>query len=603
MKFSPAFLEELKARAPIVELVGRRVKLRRRGRNHVGLCPFHSEKTPSFNVSDERGSYKCFGCGVSGDAITFVQETENLTFPEAVEKLAAEAGLEVPRSAPRDPAREQARDRLAAAMEAACRRFEDNLAGAGGTPARDYLAGRGLDRETIRAFRLGFAPPGSAGLKTALLADGFEESELVEAGLLIRPEQADRGTYDRFRNRIIFPIRDRRGRVIAFGARLLEGDGPKYLNSPETPLFRKGWTLYNLDRAAPAARGGATIVVAEGYMDVIALVRAGFEGAVAPLGTAITEDQLTALWRLGAEPVLCLDGDDAGRRAALATAERALPLVKPDRSLRFVFLSEGEDPDSLVSAEQSAILKQYIGSARSLFDALWHLEIEGRSIATPERRAALKLYIYKRISLVKDRTIHDLYVQEAAKRFHSLFDDYYKKFDSREKSFVGLKSKLRPEDLRQTMAKGLIAALLNHPDAIEKLEEEIGRTPIENQKLQSLLSKTLTQYKPGITRADLIRTLEERSESETIRTVLSPSNYVIAPFAQPGVRLAVVIHRWLEASKVRRIPVLLEELSIAEARLVDEGSEAARELINLLLEDLQSLKSEEEVDFESVWQA
>ncbi len=327
MAFPPRFLEDIRDRVGLADVVGRRVKLIRKGREHLGLCPFHTEKTPSFTVNEDKGFYHCFGCGAHGDVISFIQNTENLSFPEAVEQLAGMAGLAMPEETPEERARMQRQAGLAEAAEAAAHWFAARLRDAAGKAALGYLAERGVDDAALRRFRLGFAPDSREALKQALTGQGFTEAVLVEAGLLIQPEDG-RPSYDRFRGRVIFPIADRKGRVVAFGGRILEGDGPKYLNSPETPLFHKGRMLYNMDHAVPAARDGAEVVVAEGYMDVIALDRAGFHAAVAPLGTALTEDQIAALWKLSDEPVLCFDGDEAGGRAAARAADRALPLLR-----------------------------------------------------------------------------------------------------------------------------------------------------------------------------------------------------------------------------------------------------------------------------------
>ena len=340
MAFPPHFLDEIRNRVGLATLIGRRVKLARKGGEFTGLCPFHNERTPSFFVNEVKAFYHCFGCGAHGDQFGFIMRTENLSFPEAVERLAGEAGLEVPEMSPEERRQEKTRASLLEVMEAACSFFERSLREPGGQIGADYLAQRGLDAETIARFRLGFAPDSRTALKTALLGESIDEALLVEGGLLIRPEDFKPGTdsaaYDRFRGRVTFPITDRRGRVIAFGARALKPDQQaKYLNSPDTPLFHKGQVLYNMATAWPAAREEKRLVVAEGYMDVIALVRAGITAAVAPLGTALTESQIGLLWRMDDEPILCFDGDTAGQKAAFRAAERALPLLNPGQSLRF----------------------------------------------------------------------------------------------------------------------------------------------------------------------------------------------------------------------------------------------------------------------------
>ena len=343
-------LEEFKARLPLVEIVARHVRLSRRGREHLGLCPFHQEKTPSFTVSEAKGFYHCFGCGQHGNAIDFVMALEGLDFSQAIQRLAELTGLPAPR---RDGAPAPAVDQtLYAANAAAARWFAGRLESAQGAQAAAYLAGRGLDRDTILRFGLGYAPDDRTALKRALQAEGYPETTLLEAGLLTRPDDGD-ASYDRFRQRVMFPIQDRRGRVVGFGGRALGEARAKYLNTAETPLFHKGELLYGLALARPAVRERGTVVVAEGYMDVIALAQAGFANAVAPLGTAVTEAQLALLWQLADEPVVCLDGDEAGLRAAHRLIERALPLLKPGKSLRFALLPAGQDPDSLLRAARA----------------------------------------------------------------------------------------------------------------------------------------------------------------------------------------------------------------------------------------------------------
>ncbi|MGY9107906.1 MAG: DNA primase, partial [Alphaproteobacteria bacterium] len=310
---------------PVSDVCGKRVKLQKRGREFVGLSPFNNEKSPSFTVNDQKGFYHCFSSGKHGDVFSFVMATEGLSFPEAVEKLARQVGMEVPQETPQERARTEKRAGLHDVMEAACKVFERSLDEPGGKAARSYLEGRGLDNDTIRGFRLGYAPQGNA-MRVALEGNGITEALLLEGGLLRRPDDG-RAAYPFFRDRVIFPITDRRGRVIGFGGRMMgDGNAAKYINSPDTPLFDKGRTLYNLADARQAAHDGHEVIVAEGYMDVIALVSAGFKGAVAPLGTALTETQLGELWRLAPEPILCFDGDAAGGRAAMRAAERALAL-------------------------------------------------------------------------------------------------------------------------------------------------------------------------------------------------------------------------------------------------------------------------------------
>ncbi|MBL8675214.1 MAG: DNA primase, partial [Rhodospirillales bacterium] len=369
-----------------------------------------NEKTPSFTVSDDKGFFHCFGCGAHGDAIGFTMRIDNLQFLEAIEKLAGEAGLQVPVATPQERERARVAATLHSVTEAAARWFEQQLRMPHGKAGLDYLRRRGLSDDAIARFRLGFAPDNREALMAALKRDAdASDEQLVEAGLVIVPDEGGRAPYDRFRGRVMFPIHDRRGRVIAFGGRVI-GDGePKYLNSPETALFHKGDNLYCLHFAREAAGRDKPVIVAEGYMDAIALQLAGFDGAVAPLGTALTEGQLAILWKLADEPYLCFDGDNAGRRAALRAAERALPLLKPGKSLRFIALPTGEDPDSLIRRAGRPAFDACLAAARPLVEMVWELETDGRPVDTPERRAKIEQALQRRVAEIADETVRGYY--------------------------------------------------------------------------------------------------------------------------------------------------------------------------------------------------
>mgnify|MGYP001793615601 CR=1 FL=1 len=421
MAFPPEFLDELRNRIATSEVVGKRVKLVKKGREHTGLCPFHNEKSPSFTVNDDKGFYHCFGCGAHGSAIDFVMNTEGLSFPETVERLAGVAGMEVPRERPEDRERAQKRAGLTDVVEAACVWFEEQLQTEAGKEARDYLERRGLAPQTVKAFRLGFAPRTRGVLAKALRARGLTVDQLLEAGLVKRGEDGPDDLRDYFFHRVIFPITDRRGRVIAFGGRTLGDSKAKYLNSPDTPLFHKGRVLYNLARARKAAHDTGELLVTEGYMDVIALAEGGFPAAVAPLGTAVTEEQIEELWRLTAEPTLCFDGDAAGQRAAFRAAERALPLLKPGKSLLFALLPPGEDPDSLLRGQGPAALRALLEAAQPLADLVWRKATEGRSADTPERRAAIRADLRDQVRAIRDPELREDYRQEMERRFETVF--------------------------------------------------------------------------------------------------------------------------------------------------------------------------------------
>ncbi|MDX5361995.1 MAG: DNA primase, partial [Alphaproteobacteria bacterium] len=427
MSLSPAFLDELRARVSLHDVIGRHVQWDRRKSNPRkqdwwACCPFHGEKTPSFHVDERKGFYHCFGCGVKGDAITFLIEKQGMSFREAVEQLAAEAGLEVPAESPRQREAERQKAGLAEIMEMAAAFYEGQLRTASASHARAYLSeGRGLADATVARFRLGFAPGTRTALTQHLQAKGVEVAQLVEAGLSIVPEGGG-NPFDRFRDRIMFPILDARGRVIAFGGRAMRPDAQaKYLNSPDTPLFHKGRVLYNFNTARAAAADAGTVLVVEGYMDVIALAQAGIDHAVAPLGTALTEDQMRLLWRAAAEPVLCLDGDAAGLRAASRALDRALPLLEPGRSFRFAFLPGGQDPDDLIRAEGRAAMESVIAAARPLVEVLWERERDLSPLDTPERRADLAKRLDQAAGQIADASVRGFYQSDLRGRLSDLF--------------------------------------------------------------------------------------------------------------------------------------------------------------------------------------
>ncbi len=416
MRFSPQFLDELRARLPVSEVVGKRVKLIRAGRELKGLSPFNQEKTPSFFVNDAKMMWFDFSSGKNGNIFDFLMQTEGVSFPEAVERLAGIAGVPLPKVSREDAAREEKRKTLHDVMELAARFYQETLASRLGAKARGYLADRGLDAATQLKFRLGYAPADRFTLKEYLGKEGVGVPDMIEAGLVIAGDDIP-VPYDRFRDRVMFPISDLRSRVIAFGGRALEKDVPaKYLNSPETPLFHKGATLYNIAAARQAAHDGAQIVVVEGYVDVIAMVCAGFPGAVAPLGTALTEDQLALIWKMAEEPVLCFDGDGAGRRAAYRGVDIALPHLLPGKSLRFALLPEGQDPDDLFRSGGREAIAEVVASARPLADMLWTRETEAGPFDTPERRAALEARINAVTNGIRDESVRKYYRQDFSAR-------------------------------------------------------------------------------------------------------------------------------------------------------------------------------------------
>lgn len=426
MSLPPGFLDELRTRVPISRVIGRKVVWDLRKSNQArgdwwAPCPFHQEKSASFHCDDQRGFYYCFGCQAKGDVLTFLRESDGMEFMDAVRLLAAEAGMSLPEPDPRARERSDRRDQLLKVTEAALRWFRLQLQTAAAAEARDYLTRRGLDQPALDRFEIGFAPDNRHALTRALREKGFEESQIVDAGMSARPDDGG-AAYDRFRGRIIFPIRDGRDRVIGFGGRAMDPNArAKYLNSPETPLFDKGRNLYHLGPARAAVAKGQPLIVAEGYMDVIALARAGFEGTVAPLGTAITEDQLRLMWRISPEPVIALDGDAAGLRAAQRLIDLALPMTGPGQALRFVLLPAGQDPDDLIKSAGAGAMRALLDQARPLIDLLWTRETEGQRFDSPERKAALDRRLQEAIARIPDELTRRHYTEEIRRKRWELF--------------------------------------------------------------------------------------------------------------------------------------------------------------------------------------
>lgn len=493
MSLSLAFLDELRSRTSLSTLIHRYVKLTRAGHEWKACCPFHQEKTPSFTVNDEKGFYHCFGCGAHGDAIRFLTDARGLQFMDAVKELADAAGMRLPAPDAHAKQREERSARLREAMEAAARWFSEQLDSVEGGAARAYLERRGIDRTERRAFRLGYAPDSRARIASAL--GTFDKAMLLEAGLLIQPEDADREPYDRFRGRLMIPIRDARGRMTAFGGRVLDRGEPKYLNSPDTPLFDKGRTLYNLDRAGPASRESGRIILVEGYMDVIALVQAGFGEAVAPLGSALSEDQLELLWRISDAPILCFDGDAAGQKAAMRAAGRALPMLGGGRTLNFLTLPIGLDPDDFVRANGAHAFAGLLENPETLVDRIWRHELDAAPLDTPEARAGLRGRLIEHSQAIADRAVREQYSAEYRARFDAKFGW---KLRPRATSgrFASPRHDHRPTShgaravgsggIQISLARAILAGLLRYPEQIAEHSEALLALPLDNPALGRL---------------------------------------------------------------------------------------------------------------------
>ncbi len=574
MTLSTEFLDEIRARLSLADVVGRKVKLTKKGREHSGLCPFHNEKTPSFTVSEDKGFYHCFGCGAHGDVIGFVMQTEGLNFPEAAERLAHEAGLQMPVSSPQDREAAQRRADLYEVLDAATGWFQEQLYAADGAEARAYLERRGVAPETTAIFRLGYAPDKRGALRKAMNARGYDDDRLVEAGLMKRPDPEDAGgrrsqdLRDYFFNRIIFPISDRRGRVIAFGGRALGDSKAKYLNSPETGLFHKGRVLYNMARARQAAHDTGEVIVVEGYMDVVALAQAGFPAAVAPLGTAVTEEQIEELWRMAARPTLCLDGDAAGQRAGFRAAARALPLLKPGRSLGFAVLPANEDPDSLVNSRGATAFRQVLDSAQPLADVVWLMTAADKPLDSPEERAALRVELRKAVAQIGDPDLKAEYGREMDRRVQQAFGSGSSGgFSGRPRNSTagrqGSRSKNRaggngyggrqrswgppsptarigalqsPEFLRRRQEQVLLAALVNHPALLLDYAEDLAVLKLESLDLDRLRQSMVDAIarEPDLDTDALKCHLSEEEGSGLLGELLSSDVYVHGKFARPA---------------------------------------------------------------------
>jgi DNA primase len=478
MAVPPEFIQDLRQRVPLSDVVGRRVKLIRKGRRHSGLCPFHAEKTPSFSVVDDDGFYHCFGCGAHGDAISFLREMDGLEFMEAVERLAEMAGLAVPRTIPQDPAASRQLKASFDILEETTLFFEAALRRDDGRNATRYLKQRRLDSAIVKTYRIGYSP--RMGLRAALKDKGFSDDDMLAAGV-IRKSDRDGSLYDYFRDRAMFPIENRQGKVIAFGARALGDAQPKYLNSGEGPTFSKKAVLYGWIQAREGLRRNLPLVVAEGYMDVIAIHRSGAAAAVAPLGTALTPEQIVLLWKLHDEPVLCFDGDAAGQRAQTRALERILPLLEPGRSARLAVLPEGKDPDDLITASGPEGFRKLIGTARSLVDSLWEQTQAEFDIRQPEARAKFWQAVRGHVRSIGNNQVRGAYGDEIESRIAAMRNQI-----RGISSMVAPRRASRPQTGLINRHRAVVALLLAHPSLVSANFEALLMLDSGDQSLESL---------------------------------------------------------------------------------------------------------------------
>ncbi|HJS86161.1 MAG TPA: DNA primase [Acetobacteraceae bacterium] len=588
MALPPGFLDELRVRTPLAPLIGRRVRIERAGRQSKACCPFHGEKTPSFFIYDDH--YHCFGCGAHGDAITFIMQAEGASFTEAVERLAREAGLEVPRPSPQAAERERRRHDLTAVLDLAARSFQGRLFLPEGRRALDYLLGRGLSEATIRRFGLGWSP-GRGALIADLGREGVEPALMAEAGLTRADPESGR-VRELFFERVMFPIRDRAGHVISFGGRLLGEGQPKYVNGPETALFAKRRTLYALDLAR-AARG-AEIVVVEGYLDVIALHQAGFAGAVAPLGTALTEDHLAELWRLSPAPILCFDGDAAGRRAALRTVELALPRLAHDRSLRFAVLPEGEDPDTLVRRQGAGAMRAVLDAPRLLAEMLFDLLREATGSRTEEQRATLGARIEATASLIPDRNLKSEYKRAMFNRLKAIGYQPYRSRSTPAPLPVIPRPGISEDSTRAERGRILTAVLLAHPALLRDVSHAFAEIdlPAPCDRLRKALLAWADHVdvldSPGLvshlTSSGLV------AEAERIGATASLS---LPGFAQAGAMPSEAEAGWWHIFGLMNRGRLQEELIAAQRAFADNPNEGTQRRLIALREALDRVTAAE----------
>jgi DNA primase len=615
MAFSPQFLDDLKIRTSLAEVVGKRVKLIKKGHEFSGLCPFHNEKTPSFTLNEEKGFYHCFGCQSHGSAIDFIMETEGLGFRETVERLATDAGIQIPDETPEQRERERRKQTLYDVTEAATVFFEKMLYMPEGKHALDYLTKRGLNRNTLKTFRVGFSPNNRSSLKNALLREEITVNQMTSTGMVIKPTE-DKGqgmeTYDRFRGRVMFPISDRQGRVIAFGGRVIGTREPKYLNSPETPLFHKGSELYGLHIARPAAHRTGTILVTEGYMDVIALHQAGFQHAVAPLGTAITEDQIHLLWKIVPEPILCLDGDRAGQAAAGKAAIRALPLLKPGFGIRFATLPTSEDPDSLIKKNGAHAMQSVLDASIPLSESIWRMETGGRMPTSPEDKASLQQRLKDHARAIQDSTVRNHFSKafnqwvnpEGSQEGNNRQKKWRANWQSRPRD--GWASNMQLETTAGPAAKInivkrreeiLLTTLINHPGLYDDVSENLGNIAFLTLKLDKIRQEVLKTLatKSSLETEAIINHLNECGYLVETRYLLGTEVYGHAYFARPEASFKEAKAGWEETFGQIKGKDLIAEIKEAERDVSENPSdEAWRRFIAL-----KRQKMDEKVDGQS----
>lgn len=580
MSLSPAFLDEIKERVSVSSIIGRKIKLTKKGREFLGLCPFHHEKTPSFTINDEKGFYHCFGCGAHGNVINFLTDCEKMPFMEAVEHLANLAGLNMPDEKKQHPAQEMKFKSLLDIMEKACLFFQKELFSQNGAQAREYLKNRGITGDVAKQFRLGYAPAGSK-LVELFKSLNISFPQAQELGLIAKNQNRE-GFHDYFYDRVMFPILDKRKRVIGFGGRLMRKGEPKYLNSPDTALFHKGEQLYALPNALETIRKSNSAIIVEGYMDVIALHSAGFTNAVAPLGTAFTENQLQLLWKECDEPVICFDGDKAGRKASSRALLRALPLLTAGKSLQFVFLPDPFDPDDMIRKKSPQAFKQAVENSKSLFYALWNMLLENRSVDTPERKAKLEKEALELVQKIQDDRIQVYYTKEIKKQLWLLS----KEKKTQNLSFNDAQSIIKPQ--KNTIeGRMLLSYLFCYPQYAQNFIEDIASINLHENMLQTLKEQLLEKLfeNPDITSQEL-----EAYILNDVDNLKLPEIEMLKKADKSAEEVYADIQHWLHIYQLRSLE---EECQNKVIQYNETGDESLWQEIQQIKQELFTLKNQE----------
>lgn len=610
MSITPRFLDELRSRVNLSEVIGQRVKVTRAGREYKACCPFHHEKTPSFTINDDKQFYHCFGCGAHGDVIKFVMEHDNIGFMDALEILAAQAGLQVPKPSPQEAQKAKKEKDLYELLEDATEYFQKHLLEPKNQDALRYLIERGISRETIAEFRIGFSPDDGQALRSYLIERGYKDADMIKAGILKKSTKGG-PPYAFFRDRVMFPVPDRRGRIIAFGGRVLpdhlrpprrsDFTPPKYINSSETPLFHKGRMLYGEPTARRAAAEGQPIILVEGYLDVISCAQAGIRGALAPMGTSVTEDQILSMWAMIPDftkvPYLCFDGDNAGAKAARRICDRVLPLLEPGRSVNFIFMPDGEDPDSLIKGQGAAGFQKAMAQSVPLFDFLWNSYTQGRNLKTPELKAGVKAQLEDEVAKIAHKDVQSYYKSQLSRKISDFFfsrsdfgngnrgGSWKNKPQAGRSGMIPVKPRSPYAQVKTLFPKVLLAGVINHPHIFDDIEEILTGMVFANMRhemLKQLLIGIIADD-PDIEGDKLVEKIQNSGFTQEIRDICSESVYVHASFCSPAAAKESVQSKWLEYYSDGNAVGLEEEIHNGWMRAYLDSSEEDEERLRALL--------------------